>query len=372
MSRKNLNKLASQIPPEMPALILDKSKCLRNIERMVQKAKTNQLGFRPHCKTHQSAEVGNWIRDFGVSKITVSSFRMAAYFAKAGWDDILVAFPFIPGEINTLNQISGPSKVSVLIDNVETLPYLRDIEKKVNFYIDIDTGYGRTGVKSESADHIYDIIQESSNHKNLVFSGFYCHAGHSYKPISQSEREKIHLKAITDLKSLKDQFSEYDLRIEGIVIRNCSIQQNFDGIDEITPGNFVFYDLVQRSIGSCSTEDIAVAMSCPVAGKYQVDKKLLIHGGAVHFSKEFLEINGKPVFGEVVISTSNGWKASSQASYITSISQEHGILENCGELFDRSKINDKLYILRPHSCLTAILMREYRTLEGEIITTINS
>ena len=230
----------------MPELILDKNKCLRNIERMAQKANSRQLDFRPHCKTHQSAEVGNWFRDFGVSKITVSSFRMAAYFAEEGWDDILVAFPFVPGEIRALNQLSALSKISILIDNMEILPSLRDIEKTINFYIDTDTGYGRTGVKSESSDQIHRIIRESQKYKNLDFSGFYCHAGHSYKTISQGEREKIHLKAISDLKSLKDQFSEYaPLSLYGDT-PNCSIQHNFDGIDEITPGNFVFYDLVQQ------------------------------------------------------------------------------------------------------------------------------
>lgn len=356
----------------MPELILDKGKCLRNIERMAQKANTLQLGFRPHCKTHQSAEIGNWFRDFGITKITVSSFRMAAYFAEAGWDDILVAFPFIPGEIRMLNQLSASTKITILIDNIETLPFLSRIEKKVHFYIDIDTGYGRTGVKSGSADQINGIIRESSSNKNLVFSGFYCHAGHSYKPVSQSEREKVHLEAISDLKSLKDQFSEYaPLSLYGDT-PNCSIQNNFDGIDEITPGNFIFYDLVQLSIGSCTTEDIAVVMSCPVAGKYPDDKKLLIHGGAVHFSKEFLDIDGKPVFGEVVSHTSNGWKASSEANYLTSISQEHGIVENCGSHFHRTRIGDTIYILPVHSCLTANLMRKYRTINNKIITTFNS
>jgi len=33
-------------------------------------------------------------------------------------------------------------------------------------------------------------------------------------------------------------------------------------VDEIRPGNFVFYDLMQYRIGSCSVGQIAVAMAC--------------------------------------------------------------------------------------------------------------
>ena len=96
-----------------PTLLLDKSKCLRNIERMSTKAMNAGLGFRPHFKTHQSAEIGNWFRDFGVSKITVSSFDMAEYFIHAGWQDILVAFPFNPLEIKRLNNLTSKARMNI-------------------------------------------------------------------------------------------------------------------------------------------------------------------------------------------------------------------------------------------------------------------
>ncbi len=58
-----------------PTLILDKEKCLHNIKFMTGKAKKHHLKFRPHFKTHQSAEIGNWFRDFGVKSIIVSLLR---------------------------------------------------------------------------------------------------------------------------------------------------------------------------------------------------------------------------------------------------------------------------------------------------------
>ncbi len=356
----------------MPQLIVDKQKCLHNIEKMVKKAQKNQLSFRPHCKTHQSAEVGHWLRDFGVSKITVSSFPMASYFAAAGWTDILIAFPFDPGQLPILNALSESVRISILIDNQEILPYLSRIERQVSFYIDIDTGYGRTGVKSDAIQTVESIIKQSLGFKKTSFAGFYCHAGHSYKTTDPVKREELHTKATSDLKQLKEEFSTYvPIALYGDT-PNCSIQNDFTGIDEITPGNFVFYDLIQLALGACQMEEIAVAVACPVVGKYPEERRLVIHGGAVHFSKETMNLKGNPVFGLMMNGIHNGWESSVHHQYISSISQEHGILEECGDWMKDLKIGDILHFLPVHSCLTANLMKEYVTTEGQHITTLNS
>lgn len=356
----------------MPHFIIDKQKCLGNIEKMVKKAQKNHLSFRPHCKTHQSAEVALWLRDFGVSKITVSSFPMANYFAAAGWRDILIAFPFDPGQLPALNALPENVRISILIDNPEILPHLRKIERQVSFYIDIDTGYGRTGVKSEAAQTVESLIKQSLGIKNLSFAGFYCHAGHSYKTADPAEREALHTKAISDLKQLKEQFITYAPKTLYGDTPNCSMQTDFTGIDEITPGNFVFYDLIQVALGACQMEEIAVVVACPVAGKYPEERRLVIHGGAVHFSKETLNLNGEAVFGLMVNGIHKGWESSVHHQYISSISQEHGILEECGDWMKDVKIGDILHFLPVHSCLTANLMREYVTTDGQLITTLNS
>jgi D-serine deaminase-like pyridoxal phosphate-dependent protein len=149
----------------------------------------------------------------------------------------------------------------------------------------------------------------------------------------------------------------------------------------MTPGNFVFYDLFQYSIGSCTADEIAVAMACQVAGKYQDGRKLLVHGGAIHYSKESLPppgwvedhvTGGQPFFGQVVYLEDTGWFLPSTAIYLTAISQEHGILERSGDFFDSVNIGDTIHILPVHSCLTANLMGAYKTPDGKMIETINT
>jgi D-serine deaminase-like pyridoxal phosphate-dependent protein len=238
--------------------------------------------------------------------------------------------------------------------------------------MDIDTGYGRTGIRSEDFDEIESLLSAAIANKRLHFMGFYCHAGHSYKSKDPGERLEIHRKAIGDLATLKSRFEPLEPLVLFGDTPNCSTQEKFTGIDEITPGNFIFYDLTQVMLGSCSPADVAVAMVCPVTGKYPARKQLLIHGGGIHFSKELLQIGGNPVYGQWVEAAGNGWSIPEEPIFITGLSQEHGILEQCGTLFDRTCIGDSLLFLPVHSCMTANLMREYRTPEGHRITTLNS
>jgi D-serine deaminase-like pyridoxal phosphate-dependent protein len=351
-----------------PTLLLDKSICLNNIQRMAIKAMSSGLTLRPHCKTHQSREIANWFRDFGVSKITVSSLDMAAYFTLAGWQDILIAFPFNPLEINRLNELASISRISVLADNAETLVALQKLEKAVGLYIDIDPGYGRTGIPSDQCQQIEDLIHATMKNPKLDFSGFYCHAGHSYKARNQKERDEIHRKALSDLSGLKRQFTSYDPSVLYGDTPNCSIQSDFQGVDEITPGNFVFYDLTQAAIGSCRESDIAVAVACPVVGKHIRTQEIVIHGGAVHFSKERLESAGKMIYGKLVHFSPAGWSPVPQGAHITSLSQEHGVVAVTKKIMDDTRIGDLLAFHPVHSCLTANLMKQYTTLEGHVIS----
>ncbi len=354
----------------MPKLLLDKEKCSRNIEKMARKAKRNGLSFRPHCKTHQSAEIANWFHDFDIGAITVSSFQMAGYFAEAGWKDILVAFPFQPGDLEKLTELSEQCKLSILVDSPAALPFLHHIPRQIGFYIDVDTGYGRTGVKAGNTELIEQIIVKASTSPELEFRGFYCHAGHSYKAQNQKEGDEIHNQALRDLGGLKKLFELYSPKVLFGDTPSCSKQEDFGEIDEITPGNFVFYDLIQHSLGACTMEEIAVAMECPVAGRYPAGERIVIHGGAVHFSKESLNLEGGAIFGQLVRRTDQAWSRLEEMKYLTNISQEHGVMEHCGDLIRKVNIGDKLLFLPVHSCLTANLMRAYQTLDGKDITTL--
>ncbi len=354
-----------------PTLLLDKNKCLANIERMALKAKKANVTFRPHFKTHQSAEIGSWFRDYEVDCITVSSVQMAVYFADNGWTDITIAFPANILEWATINELASRINLNIVVESVEAIQYLeKHLTNPVGTYIKTDTGYGRTGIAAEDYDTMQRLLKELKSCKNLIFIGFLCHAGHTYNVQSKDEILNIMASSRQQLLALKT-FMANDFPLIQISYGDtpsCSVSDNFEGFDEIRPGNCVFYDDMQAHIGSCQQNDIAVALACPVVAKHPERLEVIVHGGAVHLSKDALCINKQKHFGTVLPLENGLWHTNQPLGYMAKVSQEHGTIKMPRASYDKVKIGDMLAILPVHSCLTANLMKAYRSTDGDRFT----
>ena len=361
----------------VPTLVLDQVKAKRNLSNMIKKVEKAELNFRPHFKTHQSVEIGGWFKDLGIERIAVSNLRMAEKFATAGWADILLAIPVNLAEIDRINILSERITLGVTVDcNIQVAMLNRELKNDIDIYIEIDAGYHRTGIFWDDFRLIErTLLQiESSSHCN--FKGFLLHAGDTYKVNTGSRegnREKIleiHNHCLKVLAELKSRYSkDYpDLIISYGDTPSCTVAEDFGPITEIRPGNFIFYDLTMVSLGVCEEKDVAVAMTCPVISVNHKRKQIGIYGGAVHFSKDSLQQDGQVVFGKMVQSFSRGWGDVIENAIITSVSQEHGIVEINDEVsFRRIGVGDFLTFLPVHSCLTADSMGSYMTTEGETI-----
>lgn len=351
-----------------PTLIIDERICRQNLNRMSEKARRHNLKLIPHFKTHQSLKVAEWCKEYGVDEITVSSFRMAYYFRNKGFQNIHIAFPFNPLLIPELNMINDQSISIQLVNEEVTKMVAAQLVNDTPFFIEIDAGYGRTGVPIGKLEDIDAILREASFSDKLKFKGFYIHAGHSY----YADMEGIHNIQKETQEAFRVLRAKYTSQHPDLVCRSgdtptCSILEDFEYIDEIGPGNYVFYDITQAEIGSCKREDIAVALATPIVDIKHGSNEILVHGGGVHLSKDVLNISGHRNFGEVVYLNDTGWTLPSESSYLKSISQEHGLIQASDELMEKAKIGDILGILPIHSCMTADCMRAYRTLDGEMI-----
>ena len=354
-----------------PTLIVDKEICLNNIEIMARKAKEHHLKFRPHFKTHQAAKIGEWFKRFNVNAITVSSVRMAEYFAINGWNDITIAFPLNILEIEHVNRLAASIKINVLIENKESATVISEkSNQNLGVYIKIDTGYQRTGIVSSKTGVIDSCLSIIKKNKKITFKGFLTHTGHTYQAKSTNEIFSRHFDALLKLKSLKQKYQKDYANIEISMgdTPSSSICSNFSGIDEIRPGNFVFYDLMQHSLGVCDIEDIAVRMVCPVVSKNLSRNEIVVYGGAAHFSKDYiLNTDGKRMFGRIIIKSGKEKVLLDTKNYLSKLSQEHGILKISPNQFKNIEIGDLIEVLPVHSCLTANLMGFFQTTEGEII-----
>jgi len=141
---------------------------------------------------------------------------------------------------------------------------------------------------------------------------------------------------------------------------------DFSAVDEIRPGNFVFYDWMQHQISSCTIEDIAVCMACPVVAIHADRNEIVVYGGGVHLSKDRVLENEKVCFGKAVKLKEGGWDTQIIGS-IKKLSQEHGIISMSTEEISQVKVGDLIGVIPVHSCLAADLQGHYLTTSGERI-----
>ena len=338
-----------------PTLLLNKKISINNISKIKDRADRNNLIMRPHFKTHQSLEVGKWYKNQGIDRITVSSISMAKYFSK-DWNDILIAFPVNILEIETLNNISEKCKLGLLVDNYIVLEHLRDkLTRNVSIYIKIDVGYKRAGIIYNNLEDIDKIINHCSDDVKLNFNGFISHFGDTYNSRSESDIIDTYKKSIMKLSKLSESYKNCEYSV-GDTPSNSLVNDYPSFITEIRPGNFIFYDLFQHLIGSCKIEDIALRMICPVVSIYKERNEILIYGGSVHFSKDFVHIDDRQCYG-YVYNYENLWNEKNRVGIVKSLSQEHGIVtvENTKNF----RIGDLVSIIPVHSCLTVDKMQDF-------------
>lgn len=354
-----------------PTLLLDRSRAKRNIRQMVQKAADSGVRFRPHFKTHQSAAIGEWFRELGVKTITVSSVEMALYFARNHWTDITIAFPTNIREIDSLNELARELDLSLLLESTETAEALNEqLNSQVDIWLKVDTGYGRTGILWNDFSSMAEVAATVERSRALELRGLLAHAGHTYGAGSAEKVARTFAETAARLQAARSALEGPSHRLELSVgdTPGCSIVPLFEGVDEVRPGNFVFYDLSQYSFGACAEEDVAVAVACPIVAKHPSLEKIVVYGGAVHLSKEsLLGEDGRVIFGGVALPAESGWSAMFKNSAVVSLSQEHGIVRAEKELLESVEVGDLLMILPVHSCLTANLLGRFSTLEGELL-----
>lgn len=348
-----------------PTLLIDKQKCLRNIERMLKKARDSSASLRPHFKTHHSAQIAEWFRESGIYQCTVSSVSMAQYFALHGWKDITIAFPYNPLESIEVNELAKTIKLNILIESSESFAIAKEmISHPVGYFLKIDVGTHRTGIDHRNDSLIQDLVGGAN--ETLEYKGLLAHAGHTYGTSDRKNLDWIFDRSLKILSDLKTKFG-------GIVsfgdTPSCSIIEDLSFFDELRPGNFVFYDWMQHQIGSCKLEEIAVCMACPIVAIHSDRNEVVLYAGGVHLSKDFVADGKSRSFGKVVDLTEEGW-SNKIIGNVDRLSQEHGIIKMTSDQLARVKVGDLIGVIPVHSCLTADLQGHYLSTTGERINKI--
>ncbi len=358
-----------------PTLFIEKSRAKQNIKKMMEKAHRSNISFRPHFKTHQSAAIGEWFRDFGVEAITVSSVEMASYFADHGWNDITIAFPVNVREIAQINLLAQQINLGLLVESIESVAFLEaTLLSPADVWLKVDVGYHRTGTSWDDVEAAFSIIEKMKDSRRLNFAGLLTHSGHAYHADSLEKIRRIYDETVARLQSMKLRLGEKGVRNIELSLGDtpsCSLVHDFSGVDEIRPGNFVFYDAMQLNLGVCEEADIAVVVACPIVAKHASRGEIVIYGGAIHLSKErIVDRNGDTLYGYIALMEEKGWGSIIPGAFVSCLSQEHGVVRMPDSILNKLNIGDLIAVIPVHSCLTANLLRYYLATEGAIIPTM--
>jgi D-serine deaminase-like pyridoxal phosphate-dependent protein len=351
-----------------PSLLLDIERVRRNAGRMSEMATRNNVRLRPHIKTHKCIEVAKIQTAGHNGAITVSTLAEARAFAKHGFNDITYAVPIERGKFaEAIEILKSGVQLNVLTDDVATVHALDETSAKAgvkfDVFLKIDCGTHRVGVEpdTEAAVEIPRLISDA---KNLNFAGILTHAGHSY---DVDGRDTI-LEVAHHERDVMVVLAE-KLRSDGVDVPTVSVGStptmslvdNLEGVDEIRPGNYIFFDNFQATLGSCSFEDTALTVLAAVMHKGK--DKIVVDAGAIALSKDRGPIGLDPSCGYGRVLDLDG---NDIGMRVTGMSQEHGTIT--GEAVDRIKVGDRVRVLANHSCLTAAQHSHFNVMEnGEIV-----
>lgn len=363
-----------------PALILDREKLNANIQRVKLLARRHNVMLRTHMKTSKSIDIATALTDDNNHPgIAVSTLKEAAYFARSGCQNILYAVSIDPRKFSQLLWFYEQGiNLHVILDSIEVAEQLarwaEQSQCTVNCLIEIDTDGHRAGIKPENAGLI-PLAQVLHKAQHIHFCGVMTHGGDAYNCESYEaivahaalEREGC----VAGAKRIRD---------VGIPVNMVSIGstptvlagEHFEGITEIRPGVYVFFDLFQHGLGVCELSDIALSVMTTVIGHSREQGRIFLDAGGLALSKDRSTASQHRDFGYGLVCDEHGLPLGDTAGVIVNrVYQEHGVIcVSDTRLFEQLPIGTLLRVLPNHACMTAAAYDHYFVTEQNQITAV--
>jgi D-serine deaminase-like pyridoxal phosphate-dependent protein len=331
---------------ETPAVLVDVQVVERNIARMAESARRHGVKLRPHGKTHKVIEIGRMQMEAGASGLTLAKTGEAEVFADAGFEDLFLAYPVVGADkARRLLTLTERVRLAVGTDGVEGARTLSEVfaaaPRHLDVMLKVDVGLHRVGVLPE---HAVATAERIAALPGLRLRGIFTHAGHGY---GGETPDAVAYTGRHEGRTLVAVAAE--LRAAGHAIEEVSVGSTptarhamaMAGVTECRPGNYVYHDASQVSLGGCTLEDcaltvIATVVSTPARGRVVLD------AGSKTISTDPLRPRAGG-FGIIV----------GRRSRLARLSEEHGVVEvEPGESF---RVGERVRVVPNHACVVSNL-----------------
>jgi len=350
-----------------PAVLIDRRRALRNIERIQTLANASGIRLRPHAKTHKSPVVARWQLDRGAVGICCAKLGEAEVFAGAGVRDIRLPYPVHPSNAARVVALMDRASPSIIVDHPAVArgwsDAMQQAGRRLDVLIKVDVGFHRCGI--DPACDALGFVRMVAGLPGLKLRGLLSHAGHGYHGQSEEELAKIAADEASILTHLRD-----DAAGAGIVLDEISVgatptlrfSATIRGITELRPGNYVYFDRTQVALGAATLDDCALTVLATVVTKH--DGRIILDCGSKTLTNDQARgITKAPGFGAVLEDAASPDRRIDETLTIERLSEEHATVRVAGST--RLEPGDRVQVLPNHSCVVSNMVDAVHLVEDD-------
>ncbi len=346
---------------DTPAVLVREAILVRNLNDMASFARELGVNLRPHIKSHKIPRLARIQVNQGAVGIAVAKLDEAEAMIAGGIKDIFVAYPLVtPTKIMRMLRLAERADISVAADSQEGIDALASgaawAETTVGVVLEIDTGLKRCGVKPNGeALALARAIQEKDE---LEFLGIMTHGGHSYLASDPEKVQEIGRQEGEIMVRLARRLEKEGLPCSRVSVGSTPTAKTagmIKGITEIRPGNYVFNDLTQVSLGVAMEEDCSLTALTRVVSRPARDR-CVVDAGSKTLGMD------RGVHGTSIFEGYGKVKGHPEA-VVSSLSEEHGVLSLPPE--SDIKVGDLLEIIPNRSSPLVNLARTVHIIRNE-------
>jgi len=348
-----------------PAVLVESSRLERNLDRMQQAANAHGLRLRPHAKTHKSPYIASMQIERGATGICCAKLGEAEVFADARIEDICLPYPLHPSNADRVFALADRITLSFIVDDVEIAKAWSDAARqkgrRLNALVKVDVGFHRCGIDPGARD-APAAVDEMASLPGLHFRGLLSHAGHAYSATSDVELARIAATEADLLRGLASRCKADCAEISVGSTPTARFSLNEDGLTELRPGNYAYFDRTQVGLGAAAFEDCALTVLARVVS-HPAPERLVFDSGSKTLTTDPARGAGSPTGYGAVLQDIGGMTPDSDLS-VERLSEEHATVRATSGA-TRLRTGDLVRIVPNHSCVVSNLVDHVWLVDGE-------
>jgi D-serine deaminase-like pyridoxal phosphate-dependent protein len=353
-----------------PSVLIDKTRLEQNVDRMQAAATARGIRLRPHAKTHKSPDLARVQIALGAVGICCAKLGEAEVFAAAGIDDIRLPYPINPANADRVLRLLDLTRLSFIVDDADVARswsgLMRVNQREVDVLVKVDVGFHRCGIDPDSRGAA-ELVARVADLPGLRFRGLLSHAGHAYGGGTESEIAAIAASEARTLTRLAEEVARLGPRVEEISVgatpsARFSLQQ--DGITELRPGNYIYFDRTQVGLGAATWDDCALTVLARVVSRPAADRIILDCGSKTLSTDQARALASTPGFGVVFANLDT--PRPDDSLLVERLSEEHATVRVLGAGC-ALKIGDLVRVLPNHACVVSNLVDSVWLVNGETV-----